>query len=451
MQLNPTNAAIIRRLLGGRNTRPLRGILKKVPPADLAKLFSKLNDLEIKHLVDALLAIDKASLTLKEIPEIHLQEILHSLDRAKILALLNYSPEDHALYFLEVLEEDAQPLLELTEAPRRRRLQQLLSYPEDSAGRDMETNVFVVPIDLTAQQVIDLIRESIASTPFYYIYCVDEERRLVGVASLRMLVTAPAKTPLKEIVKKEIVSVRPQTPSEEVARLVSHYDIIAIPVVSDSHQILGVISVDDVIDIIQDQATADIYASVGLQEGDKVYTPALQSLKTRMPWIFLNLATAIVASSVVSLFEETMTELIVLATLNNIVAGLGGNTAIQALTVVTRGLALGDFEFTTLKRALTKEIFVGLSMGMITGFFAGILVWFWKGSFGVGVVICLAMILNFLIASTVGSLTPVLLKRVGVDPAAGSGVISTAVTDSFGFFSFLGIATLGLHYFGPFS
>ncbi len=448
MNLNATNIAIIKRLLGGRNSRSLKAILLKIEAADLSKLFSLLNDREIRLFVDALMAVDKASDALKELPPPNLIEIFKKIDTQKLVTLLTYSPEDDSSYFLSLLdEEEAIQILNLIEPTLRKRLNQLLSYPEDSAGRDMSTQVFTLSSSLRAQDAIEEVRNRTQEESVYYIYCTDESGRLVGVISLRALVTAPAETPLSEIMKKEVVTVKPTTNSQKVAELVSHYDFVAIPVVSETSELLGIITVDDVLDIIQEQATADIYATAGLQEDDRVYTKPKHSIKNRLPWMLLNLMLAILVSGVVALFEETMSQLIILATLNNIVAGIGGNTAIQTLTVVTRGLATGDFNFISYYKAIFKEVRVGLTLGIATGTCAGILVYLWKGSAVVGAVICVSMILNSLVASSMGAIIPILLKRFNRDPAAGSGVLVTTLTDSFGFFSFLGIATLALKYF----
>jgi magnesium transporter len=449
MNLNTTNISIVKRLLGGRNSRPLKSILNKIEAADLSKLFSYLNDRETRLFIDALMSVDKASDALKELPPPQLREILVKLDTQKLVTLLTYGPEDDSAYFLTLIEpeEERAQILKLIEPVLRNRLSQLLSYPRGSAGRNMTTQVFSLPAHLAVQEAIEEVRKRSHEESVYYIYCTDEANRLVGVVSLRELVTAPAQKPIQELMKADLVTVRADTDSQKVAELVSHYDFVALPVVDETKRLIGLITVDDVLDIIQDQATADIYATAGLQKDDRVYTKPFQSFKNRLPWMLLNLMLAIFISSVVSLFEETMSSLIILASLNNIVAGIGGNTAIQTLTVVTRGLATGDFNFISYFKAVIKEIKVGLSLGLVTGICAGFVVYLWKGNSTVGIVIGIAMVLNSLVASGMGAVIPILLKRMKWDPASGSGVLVTALTDSFGFFSFLGIATLAMKYF----
>ena len=445
MKLNATNTAILKRLLAGRNSRPLRAILSRLEAADIASLFGTLNRRDSLLLVEALASIDKARDVFCELPDPQLRQVLAQMPSEKLLNLVVYSPDDQSAYFLTHLEDSVrEEVLQKLEAPKRSKIQQFLNYPAQSAGRLMETQVFSIPVTWTAAQGLDFLRQRAQEQSIYYIYCIDEEQRLVGTLSLRALATAPAERRLFEMVKKEVVSVSPETTDQEVAKIVAHYDFVAIPVVDKDGRLLGVITVDDVVDIIQDMATANLYAQAGLQKSDRVFTPALESIGNRLPWMFVNLALAGLASSVVSLFEDTMSHLIVLATLKNVVAGLGGNTAIQSLTVVTRGLATGDFSFISHARAIAKEVTVGVTLGLVTGITAGVMTYIWKQDLLVAIVIFLSMVLNALVASVVGASVPLALHYFGKDPATGSGVLCTMITDIFGFFSFLGIASLGL-------
>lgn len=453
MKLNPANIGIIKRLLVGRNNRPLRSILNKLEAADIASLLSTLNRREIGLLIQALISIGKVNDVLLEVPSQQLEEVLLTLSVDQLINIIIYSDEDDAAYLLSHLESEAQThILDQLEDPKKQKILQFLSYPEDSAGRMMQTRVFCLPADLTASEGLKTLRSRAQHESIYYIYCVDETEEdekgiLRGILSLRQLATAAPEKKLSDLVQKDVITVGPETSMEEVARLVAHYDFIALPVVGKNKELLGIVTVDDVLDIIQEQATARLYAQAGLQEDDRVYSPTMEKVKNRLPWMFLNLFLAAIASSVVALFENTMHDLIILASLKNIVAGSGGNTAIQTLTVVTRGLATGDFSFITHRRAIIKETLVGSMIGLTTGLGAGVLTYLWKGNSMVAVVICISMFLNSLVASSCGALVPLTLKRLNYDPAAGSGVIVTIITDIFGFFSFLGIATLGLKYF----
>lgn len=445
MKLNPTHTSIVKRLLSGRNSRPLRSILLKTEPADLASLLGQFNSRERRLLLEALIDVDKATATLLELPDTQIASTLRTLSHERMIQLFLSSTNESVAYLISQMSEtEREVILNELGAEKNSKIRQLLSYPEDSAGRLMETDAFALPIQITAGQGLEVIRKAAGEQSIYYIYCTDKSGKLQGVLSLRDLATANPETPLQDLIKKDVVSVTPDASSEEAARIVSHYDFIALPVVDSNRVLLGVITVDDVLDIIQEQATANIYAQVGLQENDRVYSSMGFKIKNRMPWMFLNLLLGALASSVVSLFEDTMSQLIVLASLKNIVAGMGGNTAIQTLTVVTRGIATGDFSFITHGKTIVKETIVGVVIGSMTGLAAALLIYFWKGSTLVSVVIFISMILNSLVAACFGAFVPILLDKFKWDPATGSGVIVTMITDIFGFFSFLGIATLGL-------
>lgn len=462
MKLSPGNISIIKRLLVGRNNRPLRSILSKLAPADTASLMGLLHPRETRLLFDALTSVNRITQTLVEIPEKQLPSILAHFEEEQLFKLIVYSSEEDAAYFLHTLTKSGgitqSQILERLENPKRQRIQQFLNYPEDSAGRMMQTQIFCLKSHLTAGQGLDIIRTKAQEQSIYYIYCVsdsdqDQENTkgeglgyLEGIVSLRQLAIAKPDTKLKDLIKRDIITVSPETSPEDVAKVVSHYDFIAVPVVNDHTHLLGIITVDEVLDIMQEQATANIYAQAGLQEDDRIFSTYKKKLKNRLPWMLLNLFLAAIASFVVSLFEGTMHEIIILATLKNIVAGMGGNTAIQTLTVVTRGIATGDFSFTTYSRAILKEISVGLSIGLIMGVAGGALTYIWKGQLNVSIILCASMIISSVIASTTGALTPIFLKKMGKDPALGSGVLVTMITDISSYLSFLGMATVALHY-----
>ena len=448
MRLNTAHIPIIKRLLNRRSQKLLQSVLHKIEPADLPQLFEHLDETKQKLYMDTLIDMGKASEVLRGLPPPQIVDMVSTMDVQKQTFLLSSSSEDDAAYFLGLLKkQQAKKLLKQLPAPFSSRIQQILSYPKDTAGRQMSTKIFTLPCSLTAQMAINEVRKRCYEESIYYIFCLDNDDKLVGVTSLRALVIAPEQTPLKDIMKKEVVSVLPETSSHKVAELVSHYGFIAIPIVNRARELLGIVSIDSVMDIIQKQTTANVYATAGLQTDDRVYTQPFLSIKNRIPWIFLNLILAIFVSGIVSLFEDTMTELIILAVLLNVVAGIAGNTAIQTLTVVTRGLAMGDFHLISYMKAIFKEVKVGLAIGILIGICAGVLVYLWKGHLIVASVIFISMILNALVAAGVGALIPIILKKRNLDPALGSGVLVTIMTDSFSIFSFLGIATLAMRYF----
>ncbi|MCJ8275966.1 MAG: magnesium transporter, partial [Bdellovibrionales bacterium] len=449
----PTNTAIVKRLLVGRNSRPLKSILQRVEAADLASLLTQLPKLEKRRLIDALISVQKAGTVLEQIPESQLEEILEQVDDEKLARILKHSSINEGSHLLQFVDSSRhEPLLVNLSPEKKEKLLQFLNYPEDSAGRMMNSHFFSIPSNLTASQGLEQVRLKAKEESIYYIYCVGENQQLTGVVSQKNLATKDPETPLSDLAKKEVVSVPPEMPDEEVAQLVSHYDFIALPVVDKEQKIVGIITVDDVLDIIEEQATADIYATAGLQEDDRVYSSMSTKVMNRTPWMLLNLVLPGTASLVLYQFEEILGSLVILSVTKNIVTSTSGNAAIQSLTVTTRGLAVNDFQFISKRKAMIREVLVGMTMGFLTGSIAGLAIYLLKSdldySLTVGIVMCLSMVMTSIVACMAGTTVPVLLKNMGKDPAVGSGVIVTVITDMFGFFSFLGLATLARAYFG---
>jgi len=283
----------------------------------------------------------------------------------------------------------------------------------------------------------------------FYLYVVDERGHLVGVVSLRRLLLVSPETPLKRIMTTDLISARVDMDQEEVARQVASYNLLAIPVVDEENKLVGVITVDDIIDVIKDEATEDIYRLAGVAGDERAFTPAGESLRKRLPWLGVNLGTAFLAAFVVSLFEGTIERITALAVFMPIVAGMGGNAATQTLTVIVRGIALGELTWSNARKALLKEALVGMGNGVILGVVAAAVVWATRGNPVLGLVLCAAMIINMFVAATAGTLVPLGLRAANVDPALASSVFITTLTDVFGFFSFLGLATLLMRYIAP--
>jgi len=253
-------------------------------------------------------------------------------------------------------------------------------------------------------------------------------------------------TPLKRIMTTDIMSARVDTDQEEVAQIVASYNLLAIPVVDEEHKLAGIITVDDVIDVIKDEATEDIYRLAGMAGDEHISTPPAEALRKRLPWLGVNLVTAIMAAAVVALFQETISQVVALAIFMPVVAGMGGNAATQTLTVTVRGIALGELTWGNSRKALVKETLIGLGNGLVLGFVAAGVAWAMQGNPVLGLILGLAMVLNMLVASTAGTLIPIVLRALNVDPALASSVFITTLTDVFGFLSFLGLGTLFLPY-----
>ena len=327
---------------------------------------------------------------------------------------------------------------------RREELRHAELYPPRSAGRAMTTNFSALDEKMTAQEAIDSLRAAglEASEAILYLYVVDDLQRLTGVVPIRRLVTAQPGTPVRDLAIREMLSTPPDADQEEVAQLVARYDLLAIPVTDVDGTMLGVITVDDVIDVITEEATQDIYNLAGLSEEDRVFSSARVSIRKRLPWMLVNLGTAFSAGAVVGLFEGTIEQMVGLAIFLPVVAGVGGNGGIQTLTVITRAIALGEIEFSSGLRAVFKEMFVGLVVGTAAGAISGGIAYLLHGNLYMGLVLLLAMMATLVTASLFGAAVPLILKALKQDPALGSGILVTFATDALGFFSFLGTATL---------
>jgi magnesium transporter len=311
----------------------------------------------------------------------------------------------------------------------------------------MTTDFVALDAKMTAQEAIDHIRARGSrgdNDAILYLYVVDDEGRLQGVVPIRRLVTSPPDRPCGELMIREPASVRADTDQEEVARIVARYNLLAVPVVDADGLMVGLITVDDVIDVIQEEATEDIYNLAGLDEEERVFSTVGLSVRKRLPWMVVNLATAFLAASVVGLFRHTIEQVVLLAVFMPVVAGMAGNAGTQALTVVTRGIALGETEFSSGMRAVGKQFLVGIIVGAVTGCLGAVVGVYWNGSPIFGLVVFTAMLMSMAVAGLAGAAVPLLLKALKQDPALGSGVLVTTFTDAVGFFTFLGIATLFL-------
>ena len=427
------------KLINPANMSPKNPDFKTLGSLELGQWLAKQNPQNLGDHFDILKTHDNFQNSLYDLPEATLSEIFKNLEDEDLVRILNDARLDDATYFLEVLGEDRQEEL-VPKLKQPAKIKLYLAYPKDSCGRAMETDFFTLPIDLTASAALDHIREHAGKSQLFYLYCQTIRGKLIGVVSLKELATAPKKTKLDELVNSEILSVHPDQNIQEAVKIVKRADLVALPVLNERNRLLGIISVDDLLDEIEEQATADIYKSAGLQEMDSVTMKAHLSYTSRVPWVILNLFLAILGSMVIAIFEPTIASMPILAALMPVAAGLGGNTAIQSLTIVTRGLAIGDFDYISYTKATLKEIIVGVSLGVTAGLVALLIVYSWKKAFFVGGVLGLSIIINSFIAAFLGTLVPIIIKSLNKDPAVGSGVLVTTLSDLFCFFSFLGLA-----------
>jgi len=435
---------VLRRLLASGATTRAERLLARMPPADVAPLFSGMTPDEIRTVIELLFRRRRAARALKELPPEMLPQVFEALTDQRLADVLARLEIDDLIEFVEWIAEDRRDGV-VSRFPdfTRAELDRAELYPESSAGRAMTTSFVALDEKMTAEEAINSIRavgdddESIL-----YLYVVDDQRTLCGVVPIRRLVSAPPTRAIADLMIRDPVSVRADDDQEEVASVVARYDLLAVPVTDVDRRMLGVITVDDVIDVITEEATEDIYHLAGLSETDRVFSPAYLSVRKRMPWMLVNLGTCFLAAWVVGLFERTLEQVVAFAIFMPVVAGMAGNGGTQALVIITRGIALSEIEFSSGLRAAGKELTVGLTIGSVIGLLSAGLATLWFGSPILGLALFLAMIVSMAVAGLMGAAVPLLLKAMNQDPALGSGVIVTTFTDVFAFFSFLGIGTL---------
>jgi len=440
----------VKRLMRMGATANLVNLLQKQYPADLAQLFSELPDKE-RQTAFTLLAERNSKLAMEALSELGPEAaaaLLRDRTAEEIVKLTQELPSDDAAALIDYLPEElSSAVLELLQKrPAGGDVGDLLEYAEKTAGRIMNPKVFALAEDITAGEAITALQGSRDVEVVFYLYVIDVRRHLVGVVSLRRLLLVAPDTPLKRIMTTDLISVRADMDQEEVARLVASYNLLAIPVVDEENKLVGVITVDDVIDVIKDEATEDVYRLAGVAGDDRVFTPARESLRKRLPWLLINLATAFLAASVVGLFKNTIDKVVALAIYMPVVAGMGGNAATQTLTVIVRGIALGELTWSNTRKALFKEAVVGMGNGIACGAIGALVAWLFSSDPWLGGILAMAMIINMFVAATAGTLIPLMLRALKVDPALASSVFITTLTDVFGFFSFLGLATVFLRY-----
>jgi magnesium transporter len=438
----PLLAETVRKLVARGAGHNAFNILSKLHPSDIAELLGELQENFRKPTFGLLVQRDRtlASEALSELGVERGAELLMDMSAEEISRLLQELDPDDAAEFVGYLPAELQE--EILGAMRQKdaaEVQDLLQYPEQTAGRIMNPNVFSLHEDTTVGEAITRLQTSGELEMVFYIYLVDDRNHLVGVLSLRQLLLKRPEIRLKDIMVTRVIRAATDTDQEEVAQLVDSYNILAIPVVDEENKLVGLITVDDVIDVIKEEATEDIYRLAGLDVHERVFSPPRTSVRMRIPWLAVNLVTAFLAAFVVSLFEGTIQKFAILAVFMPIVPLLGGNAGTQTLTVMVRGIALGELSWSNSRKALFKELLVGLLNGLAIGLVVGLVGFVWTGNPVLGAVLAVAMIGNLVVAAVMGTLVPLALRWLNVDPALASSVFVTTATDVFGLLFFLGL------------
>jgi magnesium transporter len=421
----------------------LKLLVAEYHPSEIAILFENLPQ-ESRERIISILPAEIASEVISEMDsEFHperLLENLHPERRSEIVEELDY--DDATDIISQLPEEQQQEILEELDEEDASNIRSLLKYEEDTAGGLMNTQVIKINQRLMKKDALDLIiQQSEEMEEFYTINVIDDHNVLRGIVSLKDIIKARNNVKIQELIKSDFVYVKAYTDQEEVAKLISQYNLTSIPVVDDRMHLLGRITFDDVIDVMEEENTEDILKISGVSEDEELAGNWIEAVKSRLPWLILNLGTAFLAASVIRYFDGTIARIGILAGYMVMIAGMGGNAATQALAVTVRRISLTDLTDNQAYRTVLKEFTVGLINGASIGFIIFLFAIFYDDNPMLGLVIFVAMTGNLVIAGMAGSSIPLILKRVGIDPAIASSIIITTFTDVFGFLLLLGLAS----------
>ena len=452
LPLNAKTDAILRRLVRREANQQVQKVLSKTRNEDVAAAFSHMTTAERQRLFRLISDLDAAS------------EVLSNLDEAAVVDVVQTVPADDLVDLLERMEpDDATDIVELLPDQLRQHVMgemrgeeteevtNLLSWPSDSAGGIMSPSVFKMPETAVCREAIEAVQDrSEEYDSIFYVYIVDGNNRLAGVVSLRSLLVHPPNTPLLSIMTRDVITVDARTDQEEVARYVARYDLLAVPVIDEHQRLLGIVTVDDVVDVIREEAAEDMMRMAGVKEDPGTSGRSVwYMVKTRFWWLLATIVGGILASELIGLYEDTLAKVAVLAGFIPVIMGIGGNVGIQSATITVRGLATGQVQLGGTLSFIFREARVGLVLGVLYGLLLGVfaLVRYWDtpgdGMDGaIGLSVASSVTLAIIVASLFGTATPVVLSRMGADPAVATGPFVTTVVDIIGIVIYLGIATL---------
>jgi magnesium transporter len=418
-------------------------ILEKLRPVEVSSVLQALSQRERETTFAALAKRDpaKAAGALSELgPEYGVALLAHfGVDDALPL-LREISSDDAALLLDELPEATRDELLARMQADHSTEVQELLAFDTETAGRIMSPDVFALDEELTVSEAIAALqRRSGEFEMSFYLYVVDERSHLLGVVSMRQLIVGSPSTPLKKIMSTDVIKVRTSADQEEVARLVANYNLIAVPVVDDENKLVGIVTVDDVIDVMREEATEDIYALAGVDAEDRALGSSRNSVRRRLPWLLMSLGTSLLAAAVVNAFRGSLEAAIALAVLIPVITAMGDDAATQTLAVVVRGIQLGELSWERGLGVLFKEGAVGIANGAVVGLVAAIVVGVWFRSARVGLALGLALALTTLVACVLATVVPLLLKRFRVDPARTASLFVVTLTIILGLLIYLAL------------
>ena len=419
-------------------------LIRKTHPADLAVVFRYFSDEEQAQVFSMMVEDGQAMEFLVELDDTLIANLLENESPERIATVIQESSANDQSFILSTLEdEQAQSVIELLKTEEQEEIEELMGYPEDSAGAMMTTNVFTLYQNTICRDALKSLQDQSEAEMVFYLYITDDDDRLVGVASLRALATTPADTILKDIMVKRVHTVRPETDQEEVAQIVAQYNYLAVPVLDEDDQLLGIVTVDDVVDVIREEATEDFLQMAGAgKDREILLKSSWENARARLPWLFASWIGGIFAASIIGTFEHMLESMIALAAFIPVIIGMGGNIGTQSSTIIVRGIATGRIEIGSELKVLLKEVRVGIILGALYGLLLGA---FAKFRFidadpMLGIVVGLSIGCSMLIAVAVGTFIPMFLRKVDIDPAIATGPFVTTSIDILGVLFYFVIA-----------
>jgi magnesium transporter len=431
----------IEEALGGDDVERAAETITALHPADRADLFERLEP-EMREAFLSLLSTEDTAELLEHLDEEVRESVTSKMPRLTLARVLDKMSNDAAVDVLRTLHP-ADTARVLSSMASAHEVTPLLEHGDETAGGLMTLGYVALHPEMTVQQAITFLRlRKPLADEAYYLYVLDAADRLLGVVNLRELLISDPDTPIVEVMTKDAIAVEPETDQEEAARLIQKYRLRALPVVDEERVLRGIITADDAMEVASEEATEDMYRMVGLLSDDSVWAPVAVSARRRVPWLAINLVAAFAAAAIVAAFEDTIAKAAALAVFMPVVAGQGGNSGIQSITIVIRGLALGEIRSEDAQRVLMKEVAIGLVKGLAFGLVIGGVAWAWQGTPAWGLVVGLALLGNMIVAGFLGATIPLTLRALRLDPAVASGIFLTAFTDVLGFLFLLGMGAL---------
>jgi len=437
--------ALIKNLVSKKNISSLESLLDDLHPADIADILESLPVQKRLVLWDLVRSENEGDILI-EVSDSVRQTLIADMDSTELLAAAEQLDTDEIADIAPDLPEEVlKDLLENLDIQNRERLQSALSYPEDSVGSLMEFEITTIREDLTLKVVLNYLRK-IKKLPKHTdkLFVVDKDGLILGALPLERIIVNPPITKVKNIMAKEIVLFKPEDLADEASNAFERYDLVTAPVVDENNKLVGRLTVEAVMDFIRQESDNEKFSMAGLREEEDIFSSIWKSVQNRWAWLAINLLTAFIASRVIGIFEGSIEKVVALAALMPIIASIGGNSGNQTTAMIVRALAIGQLTQSSIRSLLYKEISVALLNGLIWGSIVGLFVFYLYDNADLGFVMAGAMGLNLILAAIMGVLMPILMHRLGKDPAVGSSVLITAMTDSGGFFIFLGLATLVL-------